>query len=34
VGGAFHDFDGDVAGVFEIFREPHGGEVAPAQFLD
>lgn len=32
--GAFHDFDGDVVSVLEVFGEPDGGEVSPAKFLD
>lgn len=31
---ALHDLDGNVGRIFEIFGEPHGGKVAPSQFLD
>ena len=33
VGRAFHDLDGNVVLVLEVFCEPDGWEVAPAEFL-
>ena len=34
VGRAFHDFDSDIVLKFEIFRQPDGWKVSPAEFLN